>query len=245
MLHGNTKGFVDFPFFPQEYLLLALLGGLLAVDDRAGWQSLLAHPVFASLIIGATIGQLPAAMFTGVALELVWLSILPMRGTRRADTVVGSVVGIGTTCILLRETGDARVTLIVSSGVFFGLLTAQSMGYVNRGLNRFRELRLGNFELADTVSATARRLSFYHLFSVIFLGMTSFVLIMLCLPIAVFAAERLTAYANDTATSGAARWLALLPVFGAAAMVQNYWHRDHNRFLIMSAVIVLVVLWIR
>ena len=36
----------------NHYLILGLLGGILALDDRTGWQSLLSQPVFAASVVG-------------------------------------------------------------------------------------------------------------------------------------------------------------------------------------------------
>ena len=94
------------------FFLLALIGGFLAVDDRAGWQSLLAQPIFASLLVGAITGEIAAALPVGLILEFVWLSILPMRGSRRPDQVLGAIVGSGTACLLAKLASDPRLLLI-------------------------------------------------------------------------------------------------------------------------------------
>jgi hypothetical protein len=36
-----------------------------------------------------------------------------------------------------------------------------------------------------------------------------------------------------------------LPAIGCAALIQNFWHKHLNRFLLLSTGIVLVILWIR
>src|SRR4029434_5431677 len=76
-----------------DILLIALVAGLLAIDDRAGWQSLLGEPVFSSLIVGLILGAVAPALQVGVVLQLAWLSIGAARGTRRPHTGVGGIVG--------------------------------------------------------------------------------------------------------------------------------------------------------
>jgi len=234
------------PFFFQESVLLSLLAALLVVDERAGWQSLLAHPVFAALLVGALLGQYQAALEAGVVLELVWLSILPMRGTRRPDTVTGAVVGIGTTCLILRHTADTRIHFVVAVGVLMGLIVGELAGTVSRAFNRFREARLGGFEIPDgDLSATARRLTFYHFFSVSYTAAITAIVAFTALAVSVAISERLTATSSEALVDGAHWWLLVLPAIGAAALVQNYWHKHLNRFLLLSAGVVLVILWMR
>jgi len=235
------------PFFFEETLLLSLLSALLAVDDRAGWQSLLAHPVFASLLVASLIGSWDAALKTGLVLELVWLSILPMRGTRRPDTVTGGVVGVGTACLILRHTADPRVLFIVAIGAAIGLVVGEVAGMLSRVLNRFREMRLGAFEIPQRggVGAVAWRLMAYHYFSVLYYALTTGALTFVALAISVALCERLTATMIGPTVAGSRWWLYVMPTIGAAALVQNFWHKHLNRFLVLSAAIVLVVLWIR
>lgn len=235
------------PFFLEETILLALLAGLLAVDERAGWQSLLSEPVFAALLVGLVIGPVRAALLAGVAMQLVWLSILPMRGTRRPDPVVGGVVGTGTACLLLRHTGDPREAFVVAVGVLAGLVVAEVAGAAARVLNRFREARLAGFDLPDTggVGPTAARLVWYQLFSVTWHALVAMALAFVALPLCVVLCDRITGGAAASFVRGSEWWLTLIPAVGAAALIQNFWHRDLNRFLVLSAGVVLLILWIR
>ena len=234
------------PFFLEETLLLALLAAFLAVDERAGWQSLLAHPVFSSILVGGLLGSMEAVLHVGIVLELVWLSILPMRGMRRPDTVAGGVVGAAATAIVLRHTGDPRELFIVAAGVLTGLVVAEIGGVVQRAFNRARELRLGDFEFPESgPAATARRLVWYQMFSVGSQALAAALTVGVALPVAVALTERLTEVAAGWMVTGSQWWIDLLPAFGAAALIRSYWHRDLNRFLVLSAGVVLVVLWIR
>lgn len=238
---------MNIPFLYEEYTLLALLAGLLAIDDRAGWQSLLAQPVFAAMLVGAMLGEMEIALKVGVVLELVWLSHLPMRGTRRADTVAGAVIGTGVACILFRNTGDPRVGLLVAVGALAGLLLGQALGYLTRWLSRWREARIARFEIGEdaTLRVTAQRLALLHWGAVAFSAITQGITVFVLLPLAVVTTEWLTGVVPDRLLGGATAWVALLPVLGISAVIHSYWQRHQNRFLVLSACILLVVLWIR
>ena len=77
----------------SPFLLLSLVAGALAVDERAGWQSLLGQPIFSALLVGVITGQMYVALATGLVLELIWLSIMPMRGVKHPNRVTGGIVG--------------------------------------------------------------------------------------------------------------------------------------------------------
>src|SRR5712675_1303985 len=107
----------------HDLLLIAVIAAVLAVDDRAGWQSLAGEPVFSSLLVGLVFGHVGAALRCGVALQVVWLSIGAARGSRRPHAVVGGVVGAGAACLSLHKTGDPREPLVIAAAVFCGLLS--------------------------------------------------------------------------------------------------------------------------
>jgi mannose/fructose/N-acetylgalactosamine-specific phosphotransferase system component IIC len=238
---------VDAFLYTREFVTLVALGGVLALDDRAGWQSLLSQPLFAAVLTGAVCGRMDAALAVGVAMELVWLAILPMRGARRPDGVAGAVVGAGTACILLQHTGDVRVVFLTSVGVFVGLIVGEASGIVVRRLNRLRESRLERFVLPEGrgARAVARKLELYYSAALAHTFLVEAAIIAAALPLSMWAAGSFTGLVDEPFASGARWWTDLLPAFGAAAAIQLYWHRHTNRFLVLAAAVILVVLWIR
>jgi mannose/fructose/N-acetylgalactosamine-specific phosphotransferase system component IIC len=238
---------VDVPIYTREFISLVALGGLLALDDRAGWQSLLAQPLFASLLVGVVVGGIEVAAAVGVAMELVWLAILPMRGARRPDGVAGAIAGAGTACILFRHTGDARVAFLVSSGVFAGLSVGEVAGIFGRRLNRIRERRLGRFTapVDGDIRVASRALGVFHAASLFHVFLVEAALIAIALPVSLVVAGWYTEVAGPPLSDGARRWLELLPTFGAAAVIQLHWQRHSNRFVVIAAAVALVILWIR
>jgi mannose/fructose/N-acetylgalactosamine-specific phosphotransferase system component IIC len=227
----------------EYYILLSAIGGVLAVDDRAGWQSLLAQPVFAGLLVGVLLGQPKAGIAVGLPLEFVWLSILPMRGIRRPDHIAGAIVGAGTACLLIRYSGVLRFDFLTTIGVFNGLLA----GIIGMGLAKpmfdFKEKRLSRFAVPRE-SIGFRELGRLHLASSAAIFAIEFVVILVLLVISVSIGRWVSLSLLDSIHEGARFWSVLIPVFGIASLIQIYWHRFSVRFLFLSMMIVLLVLWI-
>lgn len=227
--------------------MLAALGGVLAVDDRAGWQGLFAQPLFTALIVGVFVGGAEYALAVGLAMELVWLAILPMRGARRPDSVAGAIAGAGSACILLQQTADVRVGFIVGTCAFSGLVVGELSGMATRLLGRYHARRLGAFAARDGDGAleVVRRLNRYQTAALSYIFLFEAVVIAVALPLTVAVVGTFTGLVDEPFASGARWWMNVLPALGAAAMIQHFWQRHSSRFLVVSAVIIMVVLWIR
>src|SRR6476660_3846784 len=98
----------------HDLLLIAVVAAILALDDRAGWQSLAGEPVVSSLIVGLAFGRVGAA-----------------RGSRRPHAVVGGVVGAAATCLSLHRSGDPREPLVIGAAVFCGLLAGEAAQWLD------------------------------------------------------------------------------------------------------------------
>lgn len=238
---------VNFPFYLDEIVLLSLLGGVLSVDERVGWQSLFSQPVFAATLVGFLLGDVWTALQVGMILELVWLSVMPMRATRRPDGATGAIIGAATACLLLKHTGDPRVPFVVSIGVFFGLVAGEMSGFVGRWAYRVREGRLGGYVVRPDVkeSRIATGLTFCLLYSAGLYFVVQAGLMLVLIPVAAVLGEAFTAVVNQAALEGGRRWLELAPAVGAASLIHLYWQKHLNRNLVLFTGIILVLLWFR
>jgi mannose/fructose/N-acetylgalactosamine-specific phosphotransferase system component IIC len=232
------------PFQIEEIALLSILAGVLAIDDRAGWQGLLAHPVVSSTIVGLVFANFEVAVSVGVVLELVWLSVLPMRGARRPDAVAGSVVGAGTACLLARHTGDPRLAFIVGLSAALGLIAGELAGSLGRRMHRSKERRLGRWSPPDGNRALRRRLAWYLVYSLCFVVGAELLLVAVMLPLCAVLAERITSVGGSSLAMGARWWVDVIPVLGAGAVIHMYWHRQQIRYLVLSFAVILLLLWI-
>ncbi len=231
----------------NPFILLSLTGGLLAVDDRAGWQSLLAQPVFAAAFVGLITGEMAVALPVGLILELVWLSILPMRGSRRPDQALGAITGAGSVCLVAKLTGDPRVALLASVGALLGLIAGELGGYVSNRLYRFLNemLSVVGFRADADRRATAARLTWMHAASIGYIFVAESIVVFAFLSLGYNIAEWSTARVGGALSDGAILWASLAAAIGVAAVVQMYWRRQTRRILVLGCVLVILVLWLR
>lgn len=219
---------------------LSLIAGLLAIDDRAGWQSLLAQPVFAGSLVGLLVGEIQVGVSVGLVLEIIWLSILPMRGQRRPDQVAGAVVGAGTAGLLLHLTADPRILLITAVGILVGLIVGEVTGRLLSPFNRFQNVVLSRVDLRNS-SRIASGLLGLQLASLVYIFLVEGLLVFTFLSLSLNVTERLTGAVSLVGSQG---WLRLLPIIGAASLIHLYWQKSLKRVLVMCTVLTVLVLWI-
>jgi mannose/fructose/N-acetylgalactosamine-specific phosphotransferase system component IIC len=228
----------------HDVLLIAGIAGLLALDDRAGWQSLLGEPVFSALLVGLATGQVGVALRCGVALQLAWLSIGAARGSRRPNVVVGGVVGAGAACLVLDRTGDPRELFVVATAVFWGLLAGEAGAYFARVVGEGRERWLSAFQLPREAGTASRNLALYTVGSALYVGLVDAVFVVVALPLAATLTEALTARVGSAA-AGVTAWLAAVPALAIAAIVHAFTNRTLGRFAVLGLLIAVVITWLR
>jgi fructoselysine/glucoselysine PTS system EIIC component len=228
-----------------DILLIALVAGLLAIDDRAGWQSLLGEPVFSSLIVGLILGAVAPALQVGVVLQLAWLSIGAARGTRRPHTGVGGIVGAASAAMVLAKNEDARTAVVVAAGVLAGMLAAEIGALLARAPGTLRERWLGNFTLPHTATDAARKLALTVMAAALFVGLVDFVLVLLMLPLGERLVELFNARFGTGGAAGARWWLMTVSALGVAAVLRAFGTRVLVRFLAAGAAAVLLIGWLR
>src|SRR5262245_61930948 len=157
----------------HDLLVIAIIAAVLALDDRAGWTSLAAEPVFSALVVGLVFGHVGAALRCGVALQCVWLSIGAARGSRRPNALVGGVVGAGTTCLSLHKTGDPREPFVVAAAIFCGLLVGEAAQWVDTRAGTARERWMERFRLPENPNVAARNLVLYSIGSAVYMAVVA------------------------------------------------------------------------
>ncbi len=227
----------------HDILILSLVAGILAVDDRAGWQSLLGEPVFSAAIVGAVTHQMTAALAAGVALQFAWFSIGAARGTRRANVVVGGVVGTGAACLVLKTTGDLRTGFVVASAVFFGLLAGEAGAVLARAGSEVRERWLGRFRLPPGEPEASRSLATAVIGSAVLVGVIDAVAVLVMLPVAAGLTDAFTGRMGGVAP-GTTVWLAAVPALAAAVVIRAFSSRTWGRYAVLGFLVAVGAAWL-
>lgn len=71
---------------------LPLLGGALAVDNRASVRLMISQPICAGLLAGLVVGNPHDGFVAGALLQMLFLGMIPVRGIAAPDLALGGVV---------------------------------------------------------------------------------------------------------------------------------------------------------
>ncbi len=228
------------------FLLLAVVAGLLAVDHRAGWHSLLAHPVFTAFLVGCLFGEPTGAFAVGVSLELVYLSILPMRGSKLPDQVAAGVVGAGTSVLLLRHGSEGSDLVVCSMGIFLGLVAGEVGARIVAPFLSIHNRFLGGLEFSSQGDARAlkRRLGWVYAGSLVYLFVIEGLTMLLMIPVAYYVAERSTRIVHASLERGAGVWSSLVAAILAVSVIHLFWQHRFRVVLAACAAAAVVILWL-
>jgi len=227
----------------HDLLAIAIIAAVLALDDRAGWQSLAGEPVFSSLIVGLVFGHVGAALRCGVVLQCVWLSIGAARGSRRPNVVVGGVVGAATACLSLHRSGDPREPLVIAVAVFCGLLAGEAAQWVGARAETVREKWLEKFRLPQDANVASRNIALYAIGSALYIALVSALLSAVALTLSLSLADVLIDRAGLSA-GGLTAWAAALPAIALATVAHAFATRSLGRMAALGFLLAVVVAWL-
>ena len=225
---------------------LGVIAGVLAVDQRAGWQGLFAQPVFAAVFVGLVLGEPTTCMCVGLVLELIYLSVVPMRGTRAPDPVAAGVVGAASAAFVMGSGGAPDAGLACTVGTFFGLVAGEVGARGTAPLFALQSRFLGSVEFSSetTRSGMARRLLVLHALSVAFIFTVEGLTVLALGAAGQYASARAVRLADPGLALGAAYFGKLVPVMGVASIVHLFWHHRFRSVVLACGALVVIVLWL-
>jgi len=74
---------------------LALLGGIVALDETAFLQVMISRPLISGALVGLVLGDPVNGLLLGSILEMIYLDVLPAGAVRFPDSGLAAVVGTG------------------------------------------------------------------------------------------------------------------------------------------------------
>ena len=103
----------------MELVLIALLGGTLALDATSVGQFMLSRPLVAGAITGWVVGDPGLGLTIGTLLELYMLVSFPSGGARFPEGTTATVVAVATASA---STGPGVLPIAVAVGLLWGQL---------------------------------------------------------------------------------------------------------------------------
>ncbi|MBN2356183.1 PTS sugar transporter subunit IIC [candidate division KSB1 bacterium] len=106
----------------DDWLLVSIWGGMVALDTTAAMQILISHPLVSCSVVGLLLGNFPLGFFIGIVLELLWLNELPIGAAPFSEGNIGATVAAAVAVLLAEQTG--RTATVVSVSLLAGVLVA-------------------------------------------------------------------------------------------------------------------------
>ncbi|MCK5732721.1 MAG: PTS sugar transporter subunit IIC, partial [Candidatus Latescibacteria bacterium] len=140
--------------------IVALIGGLVALDTTAGPQVMISQPIVACPVLGLLLGDLETGLLFGTVLELIWIGTVPAGASRFFDSNMAAVAAAGAAIWAMQRCGLPRPTaVLLSLGVVLpiGLLGSRMTVGV-------RKLNSHLIRKADSAARSGKsfRVSLYH-----------------------------------------------------------------------------------
>ncbi|RKY71742.1 MAG: hypothetical protein DRP97_01605 [Candidatus Latescibacterota bacterium] len=92
----------------ETFWIVALLGGLVALDTTAGPQVMISQPIVACPVLGLLLGDLETGLLFGTILELIWIGTVPAGASRFFDSNMAGVAAAGAAIWAMQRCGIAR-----------------------------------------------------------------------------------------------------------------------------------------
>ncbi|MFH1006692.1 MAG: PTS sugar transporter subunit IIC [Candidatus Latescibacterota bacterium] len=95
---------------PEMLWIVALIGGLVALDTTAGPQVMLSQPIVACPILGFLLGDPQTGLMFGTILELIWIGTVPAGASRFFDSNMAAVAATGAAIWAIQQGEVARAS---------------------------------------------------------------------------------------------------------------------------------------
>lgn len=113
-----------------ELAVLALLGGVVALDTTSVGQFMLSRPLVAGVLAGAVLGDPAEGLLVGGVLEVLHIMIFPIGGGRFPEAGPASIVAVAAAAAV-----GGEPTAALATGILLGVVWSH-LGGLSVGLQR-------------------------------------------------------------------------------------------------------------
>ena len=209
----------------NAYLVISLIGGALALENRSSLSLMLSQPICSGLILGLALGATAEGLFAGLMFQVLFLGYVHLRGERLPDVPVGGAAAAAIYILSMRRLGGAFDGTALVLSIILGLLVSLG-GYV---MYRFWERKawyVSSLAMRYAMEGRFRLAARLHMAGLLFHFVFGFTVLILVVPAGV---GLITAVAgrlgNDWSTSLAGvRYI--VPFVGAGLLARLYFVKD-------------------
>lgn len=127
-----------------DVMLVAVAGGVIALDRTAAFQVMVSRPIVAAPVMGLLLGHPLTGLLVGLLLELIWISRLPLGGFIPPNECLGALLATASIILAGRNLDMSEPTRPL---IVLGLLAVLPLAHLASFLER--HLRGANGILVD------------------------------------------------------------------------------------------------
>lgn len=216
---------------------VALVGGLIGLDQTAVGQFMISQPIVAGPLTGWLLGDPVTGLIIGAVLEPLWVLDMPIGSFVPADATISAVSA--TAIAALSSSGGAQLPVIGISILLTTAMTPVTMKANN--IIRHWNSRLADAFMTGPTSDTGRGLALAHFSGLPVFFMKSFVLYLVFLPMgiaAIFVFRQLPEQFHQAMSL----FVKLLPLVGMALVARKLTVKTVNPFF-LGGFIIAVIAW--
>lgn len=113
----------------EELMIVALIGGVVAIDTTAAFQTMVSQPLSVGTVIGLIFGDLPTGLLVGALLQLIWIGAVPAGGSKIPDVASASVIASAVAIFL-----QHRYNILFKDACFAAILFAFPVAMIGSAL---------------------------------------------------------------------------------------------------------------
>ena len=141
----------------MDYLVVAVVAGLAAVERKGFLQAMLSRPVALAPIVGFALGDLPGGLLLGPPLELLWLGAVNMGASLPPNEALGTAAIAGGAVLAGRALGTGVTPAVAVLAVALAGMLATLGRTTDRAIEEWNVRLAARAELAARARVPRRR----------------------------------------------------------------------------------------
>lgn len=153
----------------EEYIIIAAIGAIVAMDTTVAGQFMISQPIFASTITGYLLGNIESGLYIGLLMQLMWLKQIPAGGSIYLNGNLGSLTAVSVyeICAGNFQFSTEGLQFFV---IIYGILTSYIYGFFTQ-LQRHINLAVIPAARFEILKNHFLRFQIFHLSGVIYTGL--------------------------------------------------------------------------